>query len=194
MDKIFIFIIIMIITSMISKNRKKKESQRFEEKPTQNNSNPKNRNAPQPVTDLRELLKTLKNINPEANGSKTFSDMKNHAEQVKPAGDNEYSKKDNYEETASYEEPVKETYSYDTAERNYDSTSKSYDEVPANQEKSANYDENKDNYMTSVRRTPIEDNSRSVKPQLHPRISLFDSKSGIRNGIIAAEILKRKYT
>lgn len=198
----------MIIISQISKNRKKNESRKAEGNSSQTYYEPvkktqSHQHAPQPVTDLRELLKTLKNINPETEGSKTFSDMKNRAEQVKPAGANEYSKKDNYEETSSYEETVHEKYSYDSEDKSYDKEDKSYDASGKTFDiASSSFDEvkaleqNTDNnsgYMNTVRRIY----QPNVAPgQKHERlkISILDTKQKLKNAIIASEILKRKYT
>ncbi|HQO09650.1 MAG TPA: hypothetical protein PLK90_05925 [Clostridiales bacterium] len=199
MENIVIFIIIIIISSIISKNKKKQASQQqpqvFKD---QNKRMPTNETSPQ----LGELLRQLKGLNTNTAGSKTFSDMKNRAEQVKPAGDDEYSKKENYEEVHSYEEPEKETYSYETEDRSYDKEDKSYDVSGKTYDTAASsYDnvsgfvKNLDNnsaYMNSVRREQLP----NVAPinKHHTKVSLLDSKIKLRSAIITSEILKRKYT
>jgi hypothetical protein len=193
MENIVIFIIIIIISSIISKNKKKQ--QEASRNSTETPRTPSRNTQTQPVTDLRELLKTLKNMDPEAAGNKrkTFTEMRKQTEQLKPAGDNEYSAKENYEETASYEESHKETYSYETAEKTYDTETKSYDEVAAYEEKNVNYDENKGSYMTSVRRQPVSETA-AAGHRAHVKVNIFDTRSKLKNAIIASEILQRKYT
>ncbi|OGE85602.1 MAG: hypothetical protein A2Y39_02465 [Candidatus Delongbacteria bacterium GWF2_40_14] len=197
MENIIIFIIIVIISSIISKNKKKQASQ--QQQPTVFNDQHKRASANEPSPQLGELLRQLKGLKNETAGSKTFSDMKNRAEQVKPAGDDEYSKKENYEEVHSYEEPEKETYSYETADKSYDSAGKSYDTLTSSYDEvqSAKHiidktAENDNGYMSSVRRTQ----QPNVAPinKHHPKVSLLDSKIKLRSAIITSEILKRKYT
>lgn len=198
MENIVIFIIIIIISSIISKNKKKQQeaSKNSSEIPR----TPSRNTQTQPVTDLRELLKTLKNMNPETAGSKTFSDMNNRADQVKPAGDNEYSSKEKYEEAYSNEEPQKETYSYETADKSYDASGKtydtmttSYDEIQSNRRKTENTAENDNGYMSSARRVEQPHVPAPINKH-HPKISLLDSKLKLRSAIITSEILRRKYT
>ena len=198
MENIIIFIIIIIISSIISKNKKKQASQ--QQQPTVFKDQHKRASANEPSPQLGELLRQLKGLKNETAGSKSFSDMKNRAEQVKPAGDDEYSKKENYEEAHSYEEPEKETYSYETADKSYDSAGKSYDaltssydEVQSNRQKIDNTAENDNGYMSSARRVQQPHVPAPINKH-HPKISLLDSKLKLRSAIITSEILQRKYT
>ncbi len=186
MENIIIFIIIVIISSIISKNKKKQASQ--QQQPTVFNDQHKRASANEPSPQLGELLRQLKGLKNETAGSKTFSDMKNRAEQVKPAGDDEYSKKENYEEVHSYEEPEKETYSYETEDLSYGTSASSYDNV-IGLEKNNDGDSG---YMNSVRR--VQQPNIAPINKHHAKVSLLDSKIKLRSAIITSEILKRKYT
>ncbi len=197
MENIIIFIIIIIISSIVSKNKKKQASQ---QQPTVFNDKHKRTSANEPPPQLGELLRQLKGLKNETTSSKTFSEMKKPAEQIKPAGEKEYSTKPvSYDERNS-EDILKETYTYDTPEKDYDSVArsyetefKSYDEMSVNEERNVNYEEVKgDAYMDSVRRSPQE----NVTPinKKHPKVSFLDSKIKLRSAIITSEILKRKYT
>lgn len=201
MENIFIFIIIMIISSLISRNKKKKSSQRSDEQTkTIFNNSPKQKHLEQAPPQLGELLRRLQSMKQEAAGTRASGDPKNMAGQVKAAGSAEYSAKGNYEENVSYEEAEKETYSYDTLERNYDSAertfdaeTKPYDEVQSFDEKQTSYDDKSGGYMTSERRAQHSDANQTDK-KIHVKTKFFDSRLKIKNAIIASEILQRKYT
>ena len=61
MEKIFLFIIIMIISSLLSKNKKKAVSERTREKTTYFDDKGQVPVVPKPVTDLKSLLDRMKN-------------------------------------------------------------------------------------------------------------------------------------
>jgi len=199
MENIVIFIIIIIISSIISKNKKKQASQQNQQPKVLNDAHkrtPSNETSPQ----LGELLRRLQSMKQEAAGTRASGDPKNMAGQVKAAGSAEYSAKGNYEENVSYEEAEKETYSYDTLERNYDSAertfdaeTKPYDEVQSFDEKQTSYDDKSGGYMTSERRAQHSDANQTDK-KIHVKTRYFDSRLKIKNAIIASEILQRKYT
>lgn len=178
MEKIFVFIIIMIISSLISKNKKKKAEENFRStRPVQNTGkrtgyDPKQPAAP--VNDLKSLLNSLKNFE------------QNKVQEPEPATyDVQYNTASEHEETH-----------YTETERSHDETNRSkvrdyetsYDELH-NPEKSSAAKE-KSRLDTEF----YQKHERDTAPKMTIRNELFNTRIKLRNAIIVSEILKRKYT
>jgi hypothetical protein len=180
MENLVIFIIIMVISSLLSRNKKKKASETYEkkEKTTYND----NRNYPsktvssKPVTDLRDLLDSLKN----------FEQAKTHQPVNKPVIQ-EQTFEEKFEDVQHSEVHLEETqpdqYSYEEHSKNYKQKASQQSE---RYEESVVYEAMKmpetiEEIMSATRKKPV-------------RRSFFKSGFNLKQAVIASEILNRKYT
>lgn len=181
MEKIFVFIIIMIISSLISKNKKKKAEENFRStRPVQNKgkSNGYDPKQPsQPVNDLKSLLNSLKNIE-QSSIKKT-----------------EYHS-DSYDDSRYDHESVGEDISYHETEKSSDEINRSkirgyetsYDELHSSEADTASKEKSR------LDKEFYKKHERDTAPKKTVRNKLFETRDKLKDAIIVSEILKRKYT
>jgi hypothetical protein len=180
MENLIIFIIIMVVSSLLSKNKKKKASETYEKKEKTTSYDNRNDRAKtvtsKPVTDLRDLLDSLKNI----------EQAKTHQPVDKPVVQ-EQTFEEKIED-AQHSKPYVEQeqpnhFSYEEHSKNYKQKASQPIEK---QEESVVYETMKmpetiEEIMSATKKKPV-------------RRSFFKSGFNLKEAVIASEILNRKYT
>ena len=166
MEKIFIFIIIMIISSILSKNKKKAAAEKQKPKTTYSSNPGESIKMPKPVSDLKEMLNRLRNI-----------DNNPHENDVVMSEENVQFEEDHSEYQNEYSE---------TVEKSVDEKQSGKWKAPERQE-SKLYSENKIEIKA-------ETNSYSIKERINRHRQLLNTTEKLKDAIIVSEILNRKYT
>ncbi len=182
MDKIFLFIIIMIISSLISKNKKKKADQARIQQYKQNTATkakpePDRNSGNGAASQLKDLLSRYGALN----------DAERHAEQNKT----------NVQYDVYSEKPYEDRHHQQEVEReNYEEYSESREKFPDEHVIDLEYKEKYESSIGNTSRIKVEHDWNSKTEVKKPRIKLsevFGSKKKLRNSIIASEVLSRKY-
>jgi len=196
MENIFLFIIIMIVMSLVSKNKKKKASQTFSEKTKTTYFDQKGQQAsssanPMPVKDLKDLLNSFKNFDPQSSGAKNI--IKNTVESAATDSEEVNGKSQNFQERFSFKEQNSEAYSFNESKKSYDPTAKSYNDIPVYEDKSKNYQENSATKKRAESKIDQFDMLLKKEKKTVFKQKYFDSKLKLKNAIIVSEVLKSKY-
>ncbi|MFO7811251.1 MAG: hypothetical protein R6V47_07785 [Candidatus Delongbacteria bacterium] len=185
MENIFIFIIIMIISSLISKNKKNAAEKNTTGKPVTRNNTHKNKsgllNDIKPVTDLKEFLDRLNNEGSNHEGTSDLNSQNYDAVEDQ----SEYQQQtDNVQDSQDTEQQdrLEEMLQYSRKR-----TGDTDQEISFNGERIIAGEVPSEEYTK-------EDTSYDIKKKENRFSKILDSRSKLKNAIIVSEILNRRYT